>query len=320
MRVMDKKGLLMLDNLAILYQAAAKGMKIFPEDQFVNYAEMDFELTSREDRAISKVQKDLEEHLAGWLSGISAPEDIKKADLKIQEIMQERILEHLRSVWEYGDTAAAEELERMQIAANNEIQFFAAGVQSDRSDTWNDSLEWYEEYTRNLANSAEDDLYQKMQPIILEHLEKGTARLALVDAILDQFARVGVVRAEIIARTETTKAYNWGRRSRFDQSPALAGYRYSSIMDTKTTPICSGLHGHSWEIGHPDLDGYTPPNHFRCRSVLVPISKYVEFSFDPVDDDYLDEIPGLSDKERAKAKEMLLKFSNTDFYPNKSGS
>lgn len=316
MKAIDKRTLLQLDNLAILYQAKVAGMKIYPEDQFVNYAEIDHELESREDDMVLNVRRDLRKELRSWLDKIADKEDISQDDLDIDKIFQKRILEQIQSTWEYGDRSAEMELQKMQIAANSEVMFFASGggTPTSRDGTWNDAYEWYEEYARTLSAKAKEDLFVRMQPIILEHIDAGTVRTGLVNSLLDQFAAAGVVRADIIARTESSKAFNWGRRSRFDRSPALAGYRYSAVMDERTTPICRGLHGSSWEIGDPDLDNYTPPNHYRCRSVLVPISKYVDFTFDPVDPDYLDNID-MGETERERAKEMLRKFMDTSYYP-----
>jgi SPP1 gp7 family putative phage head morphogenesis protein len=316
MKAVDKKTLLQLDNLAIIYQAAAKGMKVFPEDQFVNYAEIDHELESREDQTVKKVEKDLQAALDPFLRKIGSKEDLDQSDLDLPGIFEQRILEHIQSVWSFGDRSAAAELKKMEVAANSEILFFAAvsGSDTSRDGTWNDAYEWYEGYTREISKKAGDDLFHHMQPLILEHIEKGTVRTGLVAALLDDFARVGVVRADVIARTESSKAFNWGRRSRFDGSPALAGYRYSAIMDQRVTPICAGLHGRSWMGNSGEVDFYTPPNHFRCRSILVPISKYVDFTFDPPPKDFLDSMD-LSSKERSRLYAMLDKFSDVTYYP-----
>lgn len=319
MRTIDKKTLLQLDNMAILYKAAAAGMKVFPEDQFVNYAEIDHELESSEDQAVNAIEEDLRAALDPFLRKIGSKEDLDQADLDLSQIFKDHILGHIRSVWNYGEASADQELKRMDVAANSEVMMFAAvsGVPTSRDGTWNDSYEWYEQYASSISQKAGDDLWHHMQPLILEHLDSGTVRTGLVTSLLDNFTRVGSVRADVIARTESSKAFNWGRRYRFDESAALAGYRYSAIMDSRTTPICTGLHGSSWEATDPELDDHTPPNHFRCRSILVPISKYVDFDFEPPGDDFLDSMD-LTEKAKKQQYGMLKKFSDSSHYPKKT--
>jgi SPP1 gp7 family putative phage head morphogenesis protein len=44
-------------------------------------------------------------------------------------------------------------------------------------------------------------------------------------------------------------------------------YRYVATLDTRTSAICAALDGREFEYGK----GPTPPSHFNCRSVTVPI-------------------------------------------------
>ena len=82
-------------------------------------------------------------------------------------------------------------------------------------------------------------------------------------------------RIENIVRTETTKAYNNGRLIEArdpDIADLMTGMEYSAILDSRTTEVCRHLDGRIFKIGDPNLDRLTPPNHFMCRSILVPIT------------------------------------------------
>jgi SPP1 gp7 family putative phage head morphogenesis protein len=84
-------------------------------------------------------------------------------------------------------------------------------------------------------------------------------------------------RIENIVRTETGKAINMGRLALFSD-PQLKGfvqsYEYSAILDSRTTDICAHLHGKVLrDFGH-----YTPPNHYQCRSLLVPVTQVDEWN------------------------------------------
>lgn len=81
-------------------------------------------------------------------------------------------------------------------------------------------------------------------------------------------------RTEVIARTNVMDMYNYGRKVMYD-APELRGwvvaYRYSAIMDERTTEICRALHGRIFT--KEDLNGYIPPNHFNCRSTITAVTR-----------------------------------------------
>lgn len=300
---MNRNALFALDNAAMIAMAKAQGMTVHPEDYFINYAEIDYELTRREDLMVSKVHEAFRPVLRDWLQRIADPEDVDQADLKLSAVLEMFIVEHIKSVWQYGTQTAEQELQDTGFSTNAASKPVKDSVLTD-----DDAFEWYELYARGLAQSGQEALFIKMQPLILEALDKGATRLELADRLTEEFARFGSVRADIIARTESNKAFNWGRRYRFDKSPSIAGYRYSSILDGRTTDICKELHDHSWPIGDPQLDLYTPPNHFRCRGVLVPINKYKDWTFNP-------PAAGWENKLPAKEQTVLTKFKDAQWYP-----
>ena len=78
-------------------------------------------------------------------------------------------------------------------------------------------------------------------------------------------------RLENIVRTNNADAVNQARMSLFG-NPEFKGfivaYEYSAILDSRISAICEHLHGKILK----DFSGYTPPNHFQCRSILVPVT------------------------------------------------
>ena len=81
-------------------------------------------------------------------------------------------------------------------------------------------------------------------------------------------------RLETIVRTNTTDAYNQGRLVEMrdpEVVPFVKAVQYSAIIDTRTTEICRTLDNRVFRLGDADLDRFSPPNHFSCRSVLVPV-------------------------------------------------
>lgn len=78
-----------------------------------------------------------------------------------------------------------------------------------------------------------------------------------------------------LVRTNTFEALNEARYAEFTD-PALDGFvealEYSAILDDRTTEICQELDGKVFAADSPEWETYRPPNHYNCRSVLIPVT------------------------------------------------
>jgi SPP1 gp7 family putative phage head morphogenesis protein len=54
-------------------------------------------------------------------------------------------------------------------------------------------------------------------------------------------------------------------------------YKYTATLDSRTSAICRALDGREFEYGK----GPTPPQHFGCRSTIVPVIDYEDLGFEP---------------------------------------
>jgi len=80
---------------------------------------------------------------------------------------------------------------------------------------------------------------------------------------------------ETVYRTNISAAYNAGRWAQIKRNKDIIKYlRYIAIDDGRTTPICRSLNGTTLPVDDPFWKKYTPPNHFNCRSSIMPITKY----------------------------------------------
>jgi SPP1 gp7 family putative phage head morphogenesis protein len=81
---------------------------------------------------------------------------------------------------------------------------------------------------------------------------------------------------ETLARTNLFEAMNEARFNEFTD-PELDGFvealEYSAILDDRTTEICQALDGDVFKADSDEWDIYRPPNHYNCRSVLIPVTK-----------------------------------------------
>ena len=78
-------------------------------------------------------------------------------------------------------------------------------------------------------------------------------------------------RLELIARTNIADAVNQARQSVFthpDLKGFIQAYEYSAILDDRVSDICEHLNGKILK----EFSEYTPPNHFQCRSILIPVT------------------------------------------------
>ncbi len=80
---------------------------------------------------------------------------------------------------------------------------------------------------------------------------------------------------DTLTRTNLFEAMNEARFAEFtdpELSDFILALRYSSVLDNRTTEICEAMHNRVFKTDNPVWDDLRPPNHFNCRSVLVPIT------------------------------------------------
>lgn len=80
---------------------------------------------------------------------------------------------------------------------------------------------------------------------------------------------------DTLVRTNSFEAMNEARFQEFTD-PALEGFvqalEYSAILDENTTDICEHLDGRIYAANSEVWDTYRPPNHYNCRSLLIPVT------------------------------------------------
>lgn len=114
--------------------------------------------------------------------------------------------------------------------------------------------------------------YDKSLKDTLAALDEDTDLIKLLPKVDAKGRPVNIpARVENIVRTNLADAVNQGRQAMFGD-PSLRGfvlaYEYSAIMDARTSDICEALHGQI----RKDWGSLTPPNHYQCRSILVPVT------------------------------------------------
>jgi SPP1 gp7 family putative phage head morphogenesis protein len=121
-------------------------------------------------------------------------------------------------------------------------------------------------------------LYDKSLKQIILDLEKNT-KLASLLPMTDSAGRAVDIpfRIETIVRTNNGSAMNLARTTLFNREEFkgfIEAFEYSAVLDDRVTDICESLNGRIMK----DWGQYTPPNHFNCRSILVPVTILDEWS------------------------------------------
>lgn len=144
----------------------------------------------------------------------------------------------------------------------------------------------------SVQNVLENSIrYDKSLKDTIAAIEEDTELLTVLPRVDSAGRAVNVpARLENIARTNISDAVNQARMSLF-QDPELKGFvqafEYSAILDDRTTEICQSLHGKIQR----DWGSYAPPNHYQCRSLLIPVTE-------------IDDWSGKEDRIPASAKPM----------------
>lgn len=143
-----------------------------------------------------------------------------------------------------------------------------------------EALAWYENYAIYLTMVFEQDMLNEVQTIVDELIEKGINVRDMPDILAQSERLQGWARNRLntIARTESTKAYNSGRITQYRNSSIVEAVQYSAILDKRTTTLCRGLNGMIIEVNSHNVNLYMPPNHFNCRSVILPVTRYEDWT------------------------------------------
>jgi SPP1 gp7 family putative phage head morphogenesis protein len=83
-------------------------------------------------------------------------------------------------------------------------------------------------------------------------------------------------RLETIFRTNVQLAYNAGRYQQQTDPDVLDArpfWRFSAVLDSRTSRICSPLHGTTMPAAHPWWSNHQPPLHFNCRSTVISLTE-----------------------------------------------
>lgn len=94
--------------------------------------------------------------------------------------------------------------------------------------------------------------------------------------LADAWGAPNAARVETVFRTNTQAAYNAGRYEQLNRRSVRAArpfWRFSAVLDGRTTDTCSPLDQVIRPAGDAFWSTHWPPLHFNCRSTVVSLSR-----------------------------------------------
>jgi len=141
--------------------------------------------------------------------------------------------------------------------------------------------DWAQGYSYDLIRRIDESTGRQVGNTVTHWIEGGEHLDALIRALEPTFGRN---RAEMIAATETTRAFAEGTLLGYRQSGQVEGTEWRTARDERTCDICRPLHGQRGDLNgnvrHPGGIGkasryegliFRFPAHVRCRCTPAPV-------------------------------------------------
>lgn len=135
-------------------------------------------------------------------------------------------------------------------------------------------VDWYRNYSLRLMGVHSVNALNYTKNAIINGIEQGLNQQDTVNLIRQQFPQFSEHRLENIARTETAKIYEQARYQQMNNNAEVVGYEFAAVMDSRTSEICASHDGKIIRKGQEQ--GWVPPLHYNCRSVLLPVFGWEE--------------------------------------------
>jgi SPP1 gp7 family putative phage head morphogenesis protein len=243
------------------------------------------------------------------------------------ETIEKKYIEELALAYQLSINSLADEIKRKQIVEKKKFQLInkldlkhnlkikkilkllmkeslSIGLESiekqyiiEDSNVLNDDdlADWIEQHAEYITTTESNFILEKVKVSLSEGIRSGDSVRDIMSSISDVLSGYNIVeeanKLERIVRTNINAAYNEGRAQAYNEmSELIQGYQYSAILDGRTSDICAAL---DKKIFKPtELSYYNPPNHFNCRSLIVPIFKDEELIKNPAPATERDKVSG----------------------------
>jgi len=187
--------------------------------------------------------------------------------------------------WDIGQDNGKQELEKAGKAKMSKKDFIALTEVAAK--------EFFNAKAFTMAGKLSDDALSIIKNILFNGIKFSKSTEGIIQDMYRAFGQNGLIdqstlddlleealdvknprhRLETVVRTNVFEAMNEARFSLFTQDEFVTALEYSAILDSRTTDICKQLDNKVLLARADEWDMYRPPNHFNCRSLLVPVTQ-----------------------------------------------
>ena len=121
--------------------------------------------------------------------------------------------------------------------------------------------------------SNTDKLAQTVKQEIVNGMIQGINLKTMTKRVSERFETAKKNDVERLLRTEVNYVLNQATLDGYKEA-GIEKYEFSATLDSRTSQICSELHGKVFEIKKIAVGLNYPPMHPRCRSTTIPIIDY----------------------------------------------
>ena len=133
-------------------------------------------------------------------------------------------------------------------------------------------LSWIDKTSSDRVDAIVGSYLDRWRGTALSEFAAGTAPGQLAQKMMEADPDLSQIAADRQARTLTTAVYNYSKMEQYAQDSNVTGFLFVAVMDDVTSDICINLNG--MQFGVDEIDEFTPPLHYNCRSAIRPITIY----------------------------------------------
>lgn len=253
----------------------------------MNFTEIRETLDDKQKQVVdksAKIMRDIQEDLFDEITDVRPTENndiqyIRDLELDFSEL-KPILTESFQDIYQKGRQKATEVIEDKQFQS-----MAALDLPPEKA------VEWFDAQADFAIAGVDKEVTDKTKQQLLTGLSQGESTKAVIADIEKTFAPyvAGKVskdlvenphRIETIVRTTFTSAYNKGLKQESQASRVVEAYEYSAVLDSRTTDYCSSMDGEIFKKTNPNFN--TPPAHYNCRSIIVPVVRSEKYSLNGV--------------------------------------
>jgi len=232
-------------------------------------------------------KKDLHEYMAEYNKLLkTAPLEAKKLYLEIETLSARSRLSHLDSLKAQIDMEMVKLIFGVEDSAKNALTSvykdtfievtkdlgINAIVSRDKIKTVLDRPWSGSNFSQRIWSNA-DKLAQTVKQEIVNGMIQGINLQTMTKRVSERFETAKKNDVERLLRTEVNYTLNQATLDGYKEA-GIEKYEFSATLDSRTSQICSELHGEVFETKKAAVGLNYPPMHPRCRSTTIPIVDY----------------------------------------------